>query len=150
MSPEYHKKDARVQSYKFIQNKLSEHDVSVTIKQISDKLTSLRTYYGAEKRKVESSKRSGAGRKDLQFSKWRFFEHLHFLADSFPPRKTESNLNIGALDNEEDLDNSHAPSSQRSAKRNFQKQDPVNEVVPIMKQALAKMDTPPPDQRNCY
>ena len=68
-SQEYHNKDARSRSFQFIQNKLLEHEITATVKPISDKLTSLRTYYGAEKRKVESSKRSRAGRGDLRFSK---------------------------------------------------------------------------------
>ena len=45
-----------------------------TVKHISDKLTSPRTYYECEKRKVESSKRSGAGNGYLPFSKWRLFD----------------------------------------------------------------------------
>ena len=73
---EHHNKDAISKIFQFIQNKLLEHEITVIVKQILDKLTSLRTYYEAEKYKVESSKRSGTGRGDLRFSKWRFFDFI--------------------------------------------------------------------------
>ena len=47
-SQQYHKKDARSRCFQFILNKLLEHEITATVKQI--------------KRKVESSKRSGAER----------------------------------------------------------------------------------------
>ena len=47
-SQQYHKKDARSRCFQFILNKLLEHEITATVKQI--------------KRKVESSKRSGTER----------------------------------------------------------------------------------------
>ena len=40
-SQEYHNKDARSRSFQFIQNKLKsvEHEITATVKQMSDKLT---------------------------------------------------------------------------------------------------------------
>ena len=44
------------------------------MKQITDKIHSLRAYYSAERRKEEAaSKKSDSGRDDLYTSKWLFF-----------------------------------------------------------------------------
>lgn len=41
-------------------------------------LTPLRAYYGAEKRKIESSKRFGVARGDFRVKKWRFLRPTSF------------------------------------------------------------------------
>ena len=132
--PSYHNRDERSKALEFIRGKLSESSIIVTSKQISDKLTSLRTYFWAEKRKMESSKKSGAGRNELYFSKWRFYEPLMFLSDSFTPRQTESSYSA--------QENSY-PSQEttpNSARAKRGRPSPMEEVIPIMKAALNKMD----------
>ena len=62
---------------------LHENGIEVTVKQITDKIHSLRNYYSAERRKEEAaSKRSGFGRDDLYTSKWLFFQPLSFLRNN--------------------------------------------------------------------
>lgn len=132
--PEYHNKDERSKAQQAIKEKLKEHDVDVTCKQIADKLGGLRTYFGAEKRKIESSAKSGAGRHELYFSKWRFYESLVFLADSFTPRQTESNL----------CSNQPQPPTRTPANSNKKGKYSATEevVIPLMQAALEKMDAP--------
>ena len=77
----------------------------------------------------------------MRFRKWRFFDQLHFLADSFTPRHTASNLDIEIVDADENHDNTAASSGHRSVKRRGQPS--ADEVLPIIRQALAKMDSPP-------
>ena len=62
----------------------------LTEKDISAKLVSLKSYYGAQKRIVESSKHSGAGTDDVVESRWKFFDALLFLNDNFTPRNSSS------------------------------------------------------------
>ena len=88
----YHNKDNQAKGLEKIQTKLESQEITATVKQIAEKMTTLRTYYGAEKHKAETSKKSGAATADVNFSKWRFFESLSFLSDSFTPRATISDL----------------------------------------------------------
>ena len=64
----------------------------VNAKQLQEKLTKLRNYYGAEHRKEENSKVSGSGTDSLYVSSWRFYESLHFLKYTQTPRATVSNI----------------------------------------------------------
>ena len=70
-----------------------DHDITANIKQISKKLTDLKNYYGGQRRRIESSKSSGAGTDELFVSPWKFYESLEFLSDAFTPRKTKNNTN---------------------------------------------------------
>ena len=56
------------------------------------KTNALRTYYVAEKNKMEQTKVSGAGTSDLYKSKWQYFDSLAFLSDNITPRATTSNV----------------------------------------------------------
>ena len=60
--------------------------------QISEKITSLRSYYGTERRKEKTSKASGAGTSDVYVSSWRFIKNLDCLNDNLIPRKSYSNI----------------------------------------------------------
>ena len=62
--------------------------------QISEKITSLRSYYGTEKRKEKVSKPSGAGTSGVYVSSWRFINDLDFLNDNLIPRKSYSNIDL--------------------------------------------------------
>ena len=60
--------------------------------QISEKITSLRSYYGTERRKEKTSKASGAGTSDVYVTSWRFIKNLDCLNDNLIPRKSYSNI----------------------------------------------------------
>ena len=77
----------------------------------------------------------------MHFSKWRFFDQLHFLADSLTPRHAASNLDIETVDGDENHGNTVASSVHLPVKRRGQPS--ADEVLPIMRQTLAKMGSPP-------
>ena len=63
------------------------------MKQITDKIHSIKNCYSTERHKEEAaSKNSGSGRDDLYTSKWLFFQPLSFLRNNSIPRVTETNL----------------------------------------------------------
>ena len=91
--PKYHLRDENMKSLENIKGFLHENGIEVTVKQITDKIHSLRNYYSAERRKEEAaSKKSGSGQDDLYTSKWLFFQPLSFLRNNVIPRVTETNL----------------------------------------------------------
>ena len=60
-----------MKSLEKIRGILHGNGIEVTVKQITDKIHSLRDYYSAERHKEEpASKKSGSGRDDLYTSKW--------------------------------------------------------------------------------
>eukprot|EP00794_Sanderia_malayensis_P011516 gene11516-biopygen9186 len=63
-----------------------------TVKQIQDKITNLRNYYAAERRKIEASQKSGAGTANVYISSWKFYAQLQFLQDALIPRDTASSI----------------------------------------------------------
>ena len=62
-------------------------------RQIQDKFTNLRNYYAAERRKIESSRKSGGIAESGYKSSWKFFHPLQFLQDNSIPRENAGNLN---------------------------------------------------------
>ena len=63
------------------------------MKQITDKIHSLRNYYSAKRHKEEAaSKKSGSGQDDLYTSKWLFLQPLSFLRNNLIPPVTETKL----------------------------------------------------------
>ena len=62
--------------------------------QISEKITSLRSYYGTKKRKEKVLKASGARTSDVYVSSGRFINDLDFLNNSLIPRKSYSNIDL--------------------------------------------------------
>ncbi len=92
-NPRYQNRDHRNRALESILTSLQNDGVAVTsMKQIQDKINNLRNYYAAERRKTESSQRSGAGTDNLYKSSRKFFAQLQFLQDGFTPRQTVSNL----------------------------------------------------------
>ena len=87
----------------------------VNAKQLQEKLTKLRNYYGAEHRKEENSKVSGSGTDSLYVSSWRFYESLHFLKYTQTPRATVSNID-GEYD-EDAVYQINNPSSAKAARK---------------------------------
>ena len=53
---------------------------------------SLCVYFLAQRNKLISSKRSGAGSEDVQKVNWPFYEPLMFLNDNLVSRSTKSNM----------------------------------------------------------
>ena len=93
MHPKYHLHDENMKSLENLKAILHENGIEVTVKQIMDKIHSLRNYYSAERRKEEAaSKKSGSGRDDLYKSKWLFFQPLSFLRNNLILRVTETKL----------------------------------------------------------
>ena len=62
--------------------------------QITEKIKSLRSYYGTENWKEKVSKASGTGTSDVYVSSWRFINDLDFLNDNLLPRKSYSNIDL--------------------------------------------------------
>ena len=56
------------------------------------KINALRTYFVAEKNKIEQSKVSGAGSSGIYKSRWQFYESLLLLANFVTYGNTQSNL----------------------------------------------------------
>ena len=82
-----------MKSLEKIKGILHENGIEVTVKQITDKIHSIRNYYSPERHKEETaSKKSGSGQDDLYTSKWPFFQPLLFLIKNLIPQVTETNL----------------------------------------------------------
>ena len=82
-----------MKSLEKIKGILHENGTEVTVKQITDKIHSIRNYYSPERHKEETaSKKSGSGQDDLYRSKWLFFQPLLFLIKNLIPQVTETNL----------------------------------------------------------
>ena len=89
----YHDRDRRAKAINDIRELLEEEGINATNKQIHEKMTNLRNYFSAERRKIEASKKSGAATDTTVYaSRWKFFIPLEFLQDNFIPRRTASNL----------------------------------------------------------
>ena len=72
-----------MKSLQKIKGILHKNGIEVTVKQITDKIHSLRKNYFAERCKEEvASKKSGSLRDDLYTSKWLFFQPLSFLRNN--------------------------------------------------------------------
>ena len=84
----YFNKNERQKALEKVKNELDDLGIAATEKEITEKMTALRTYYGAETRKSKS----GDGADDVYISKWKFYKSLSFLKDSIIPRQTQSNL----------------------------------------------------------
>lgn len=95
---------------------LKKESINVNSKQVQEKLNKLRNYYGAERRKEESSKVSGSGTNSVYTSSWRFYESLHFLRDNLIPRSTTSNIDENE-DREDGAYTTNNPPSAKSARK---------------------------------
>lgn len=111
-------------------NLLDNFDTDVTEKDINEKMTALRTYYGAERRKAKS----GDGADDVYVSRWRHFTALEFLSDSIVPRSTYSNMG----NNEDALFSNSTFTPSSKVRRNHSKQP--NPAQKLMERALSSLD----------
>ena len=114
--PQYLNKHSRAKAIdKIIEGLKEENFDEINAKQVQEKLTKLRNYYGAERRKEEKSKVSGSGTDSLYVSSWRFYESLHFLKDNLTPRATVSNID-GEYDEDAVYKISNPPSAKAARK----------------------------------
>lgn len=92
--PNYHVKEKRRNCINAIIASLDRQGVTPlpNYEEVQRKLNALRTYYVAEKNKIEQTKVSGAGTAEIYKSRWQFFQRLSFLSDNITPRATVSNL----------------------------------------------------------
>ena len=72
--PLYFNKDEKNKAITKIQNEMKENGMDISVKDIAEKIANLRNYYGAQRRMVEASKKSGAGTNEVYESKWKFFK----------------------------------------------------------------------------
>jgi len=82
-SNKYFNRDIRQKSLETIKNQLEAQNIYANQKQIGDKLTNLKNYYGSQKRIADASITSGA---ETVQSNWKFFSALNFLRNSYTPR----------------------------------------------------------------
>ena len=61
---------------------------------INERIGSLRSYYGTEKRKEKASKSTIAGTSEFNTSTWKFIGELNFLNDNLAPRKSFSDISF--------------------------------------------------------
>lgn len=87
--PLYHNKDEKAKALEKIRENLHSKGVIYTSKEIFEKITNLRSYYGAQRRLV-MTKKSGMGEDEVVVSKWKFYSLLEFLSDNLIPRNTKS------------------------------------------------------------
>ena len=65
----------------------------VSVAEISYKISRIRSYYNREMKRVDGSKKSGAGTADIIKSKWAYYDSLDaFLRPQIQPRKSSTNL----------------------------------------------------------
>ena len=90
--PRYFDKEEKNKAFAKIKEELQQQSINFTVKEINDKITNLRSYYGSQRRLEESSKKSGAGADEVFASKWKFYPALAFSSDNLIPRNTVNNL----------------------------------------------------------
>ena len=124
----------------------------INAKQVQEKLTKLRNYYGAERRKEEKSKVSGSGTDSLYVSSWRFYESLHFLKDTLTPRATVSNID-GEYDEDAVYKISNPPSAKAARKIREKNRENVYCVMAKTSKTLESMTAryqETPQERKMY
>ena len=113
------------------------------------KINALRTYFVAEKNKMEQSKTSGAGSSGIYKNRWQFCESLLFLADFVTPRNTQSNLERCQQSNSERktqinaVSNKSKPSKSNGTNQNCQADlliEPSVEVLNALKHKTNQCD----------
>ena len=88
----YSNRDERDKAPERIITNLAKEGIEATKIQITEKLTSLRSYHSGQRGKERASKSRGSGTFDVFASSWKFMKDLNFLEDNYISRKTESNL----------------------------------------------------------
>ena len=84
----YLDKNCRINALNRISEALKEQGLDFSAEEISSKMHSLRVYFSAQRNKLISSRRSGAGTEDFHKINWTFYESLMFLNDDLVSRVT--------------------------------------------------------------
>ena len=144
---DYFNKEKRAKLMDEIKVRMLKDGFCVTEKDISTKLVSLKSYYGAQKRAVDSSKHSGAGTDEVVESRWKYFDALLFLNDIFTPRNstsTTANTECSNLENFLGAYDICQPPAKKASKQSPTK-IAANKVMSSAAAALEKLAaTPPP------
>ena len=149
--PLYMNKNARAKAMDKIIEALKKDNIEATAKQVQEKLSKLRNYYGAERRKEESSKVSGSGTDSVYNSSWRFFANLQFLKDTLTPRTTVSNIKEEI--EEDGVYQINNPPSAKSARKTREKSRENAEYVmakasKALESITARYENTPPESKN--
>ena len=91
-SREYSDRIKKDKAYEQLLTKLKEVDADATKEAVKKKIDSLRAGYRRELKKVNISKRSGAGSDDVYIPNLWYFDDLSFLSDQEIARPSVSNL----------------------------------------------------------
>ena len=75
----YHDTIEKAKAIAQISSYMKNNGLVYTDAEVTQKMQSLRNYFGAEKRKESSSKTSGAGRNQVYTSAWLFMDAFSFL-----------------------------------------------------------------------
>ena len=100
--PNYLDKNCRINALNRISEALKEQDLDFSAEEIS-KMHSLRVYFSAQRNKLISSKRSGAGTEDVHKTNWPFYEPLMFLSDNLVSCVTKTNMTHNDLTSDVDI-----------------------------------------------
>ncbi|XP_050706444.1 uncharacterized protein LOC126991925 [Eriocheir sinensis] len=96
---EYHNRDKRNAAYGKLIEKLRETTPDADRDMVVKKINNLRTTYRKELKKVQASKKSGAGAYDVYVPKLWYFENLAFLHDQETPREGLTNIEENESEN---------------------------------------------------
>lgn len=85
-------RDQKNAAYEVLVQKLKEKIDDANVDMVKKKINNMRSSFRKELKKVETSKRSGAGAEEVhQPSLW-YYDYLLFLRDQEIPRPSKSNL----------------------------------------------------------
>ena len=115
----YQNSDNRSKTMNWIGDGLITAEIEVDIREIQEKMANLRYYFAEELRKIEASKRSGAGTASVYKPSLKFFTHLGFLQDNFTPRPTSSNLTNSHATEPTTYSLCNAPSAESTKKSRY-------------------------------
>lgn len=93
-SHDYMDRNKKNHAYDVLLKKYQERFPTATLDDVKKKFNSLRTNYRKELKKVNDSRKSGAGLEDIYQSHLWYFNEMHFLRDQETPAKSRSTLQI--------------------------------------------------------
>ncbi|RVE39903.1 hypothetical protein evm_015447 [Chilo suppressalis] len=105
----YHNRDLRNAALDKLLSKYKEIDAEANRDAVLKKINSLRTAYQKERKKVEESKRSGAGADAVYVPKLWYYKELSFINDQNVARTSVSNVdeNEESADEEQQIEQQH-------------------------------------------
>ncbi|CAG5000232.1 unnamed protein product [Parnassius apollo] len=91
-SKEYHIRDKKIAAYQQLVDVLKEIEPDANRESVIRKINTYRTNYRKEQKKVENSKKSGAGINYVYVPSLWYYDKLHFIRDQETTRTSQSNL----------------------------------------------------------